>query len=135
MRIGVLNQLQGEIKTIQEGAVTARVKVKLDNGVTLFAVISMTSLKKMGLNPNEDVTVMFSAFDVALANRTFPENNLHGTITEVNGGANTDQVSIETDNGIKITSLSTHALCEKLALAAGNDVYASVRPYDVFLGR
>lgn len=58
------NQLSGTILSITESTVSADVRVRLDGGGTIAAVITMESVRDMGLSPGTPVTVMVRASNV-----------------------------------------------------------------------
>lgn len=62
----VRNQLKGTVISITEGAVTADVRVLLDGGVTLSSVITMESVRELGLQVGTDVTAMTRASNVII---------------------------------------------------------------------
>lgn len=61
------NQLSGEIKSIQDGAVAAEVVVALSGGTELVATITLGSRKALGLEVGAKVTAVIKASSVLLA--------------------------------------------------------------------
>lgn len=58
------NQLAGAVLSITESAVSADVRVRLDGGGIICAVITMESVRELGLEPGSPVTVMVRASNV-----------------------------------------------------------------------
>lgn len=67
MKISARNQLNGTVKSIKEGIVTAEVVVQLDGGQEIVSVITMTSVQNLGLKPGAPVTAIIKATEVMLA--------------------------------------------------------------------
>lgn len=60
------NQLKGTVQQITDGAVNAEVIVKTDAGTELAAIITETSLKRLGLQTGSKVTALIKASNVIL---------------------------------------------------------------------
>jgi molybdopterin-binding protein len=68
MRLSTRNQLQGTVSSIQEGEVTAIVKVALDGGVhVITSSITLEAARDLGLAVGSAVTVLVKASEVSLA--------------------------------------------------------------------
>jgi len=68
MRLSTRNQLPGTISSIQEGAVTAIVKVALDGGGQLItSSTTREAVKDLGLAEGTAVIVLVKASEVSLA--------------------------------------------------------------------
>jgi molybdate transport system regulatory protein len=68
MRLSTRNQLPGKVSSIQEGAVTAIVKVTLDGGGQLVtSSITLEAARDLGLAEGTAVTVLVKASEVSLA--------------------------------------------------------------------
>ncbi len=60
------NQLKGTVQQIIDGAVNAEVIVKTNAGTELTAIITETSLKRLGLKIGSEVTALIKASNVIL---------------------------------------------------------------------
>jgi molybdopterin-binding protein len=68
MRLSTRNQLPGTISSIQEGEVTAIVKVALDGGGQLVtSSITLEAARDLGLAEGKAVIVLVKASEVSLA--------------------------------------------------------------------
>jgi molybdate transport system regulatory protein len=68
MRLSTRNQLPGVVTSIQEGQVTAIVKVALDGGQhSITSSITLEAAKDLGLAVGLPVTVLVKASEVSLA--------------------------------------------------------------------
>jgi len=69
MRFSTRNMLTGTISRIEPGAVNAEVIIDISPGQSICAVITMGSVKSMGLKVGDSVTALFKASSVILATR------------------------------------------------------------------
>ena len=60
------NQLPGTVVSVTEGAVNATVRVRLDGGEVVTAVVTMESVKDLGLEAGKPVIAMVKASNVIL---------------------------------------------------------------------
>ncbi len=67
MRLSARNQLAGTIQAIKEGVVTAEVLVKLAGGEELVAVITMESVRGLGLKVGDPVKAVVKSTEVMIA--------------------------------------------------------------------
>ncbi len=65
MKISARNQLKGKVTEIQEGVVTAKVVVDI-GGNMITSMISMDSVKDLGIKVGSDVTVVIKSTSVML---------------------------------------------------------------------
>ena len=64
VRLSVRNQFAGKITSIQLGAVNSIVKVAIEGGNTITSVISIASVKELGLKEGQDVYAVIKATSV-----------------------------------------------------------------------
>ena len=69
VRFSARNQLTGTVTSIKEGVVNARVSVRLDCGESVTAMISIDSLKSLGLEAGMRATALIKASNVILGMR------------------------------------------------------------------
>jgi molybdopterin-binding protein len=62
-------------------------------------------------------------------------NQIRGRVVEVHRGATTAHVRIDIANGVVITSSITNEAVEDLALAAGDEAIAVIKPSDVMVAK
>lgn len=66
MKISARNQLRGKVAEIKEGAVNAEVVVDLGNDKSICSIITMESLKNLGIEVGSEVTTLVKASSVIL---------------------------------------------------------------------
>ena len=66
MKYGARNQLMGEVTNIKEGAVMCEVKLKIVSGDTMESVMTMESLKDLGIKKGDQVRILVKAINVLL---------------------------------------------------------------------
>ena len=64
MKLSARNQLKGTIVEIQDGAVNGIVKIDLGNGNVLSAVITMASIRELGLKVGGTAYAVIKASNV-----------------------------------------------------------------------
>jgi molybdopterin-binding protein len=67
MKISARNQLKGRVKKIEKGAVNASVTVELAGGEEVVSIITMESLKNLGLKKGKKVYAVVKASSVMIA--------------------------------------------------------------------
>jgi molybdate transport system regulatory protein len=67
MRLSARNQLSGTILSIKEGVITAEVVVSLSGGEELVSVITMESVKSLGLKVGDQVKAIVKSTEVMIA--------------------------------------------------------------------
>lgn len=67
MKLSARNQLKGKIAEIKEGAVNAKVVVQLNGGEKITSIITMDSLKELGLAVGSDVYAVIKSSSVMIA--------------------------------------------------------------------
>lgn len=66
MEFGARNKLVGTVKSIKKGAVMAQVTVSVAGGATMDSVMTMDSLKELGIKVGGKVRVVVKAVNVLL---------------------------------------------------------------------
>ncbi len=64
MKISARNALAGTVKTIRDGAVNAEVAIELAGGQEIVAIITMDSVRKLGLQPGRRAYAIVKASNV-----------------------------------------------------------------------
>lgn len=67
MQLSARNQLKGTVKEIKPGVVTAEVVVEVAPGTEIVAVITISSVERLGLQVGGPATVVIKSTDVMLA--------------------------------------------------------------------
>ena len=68
MPLSARNQLAGTVLSVKKGVVTAEVIVRLAGGEELASVITLTSVKNLGLKKGSKVKAIIKSTDVMIAN-------------------------------------------------------------------
>jgi molybdate transport system regulatory protein len=67
MKISARNQLSGKVKSVKSGPIDSEVTLALPGGLEIVAVITSTSVKKLGLKKGSTATAIIKASTVLLA--------------------------------------------------------------------
>jgi len=67
MKISARNQLKGIVTEIKEGAVNGTVLIDIGGGNTITAVITMDSIKNLGLKVGSDACAVIKSSSVMIA--------------------------------------------------------------------
>lgn len=67
MKLSARNQLGGTVRSVKEGVVTAQVVVQLDGGGEIVSVVTLDSVRSLGIKPGERVKAVIKSTDVMLA--------------------------------------------------------------------
>ena len=66
MKYGARNQLIGKVTSIKKGSVMCEVKLNIVSGDTMESVMTMNSLKELGIKKGDTVKVVVKAVNVLL---------------------------------------------------------------------
>jgi molybdate transport system regulatory protein len=66
MQLSARNQIPGTVVRITRGAVTAEVVVRIDGGHEIVSIITLNSVKTLGLKKGSRVTAVIKSTDVML---------------------------------------------------------------------
>jgi len=67
MKYGARNQLEGEVVAIKKGAVMCQVTVRVKGPATISSVMTLDSLKDLGIKKGSRVKALAKAVNVLLA--------------------------------------------------------------------
>ena len=67
MKLSARNVLSGKIISIDEGMVTAKVKIGLKNGEVITSIISKESVADLELKPGDDAYAIIKSTEVLIA--------------------------------------------------------------------
>jgi molybdate transport system regulatory protein len=139
MRTSARNALYGTVTSVREGAVNAEVSVELACGDTLHAIVTMESLRDMGLAAGMSAWALIKASWVILAApdeglKTSARNRLCGRITRIARGAVNTEVVLELAGGATLAAIITEVSTDRLGLAVGDEACALIKASHVILG-
>jgi molybdate transport system regulatory protein len=139
MKVSARNVFKGTISRLQEGAVNAEVSLKLPGGNELVAVVTMESVKNLGLAVGKEAVALVKAPWVMLMTessdiRLSARNCLEGKVTSVIDGAVNAEVVIQLDGGAEVYSIVTRQAVTELGLAPGVSATAVIKASHIILG-
>lgn len=139
MKVSARNVFRGRVSQVQDGAVNAEVSLTLSGGEQLVAVVTMASLKSLGIAPGKEAVALVKAPWVMLMTessdiRLSARNCLEGKVLSVNDGAVNAEVVIELPGGSKVYSIVTREAVAELGLAPGVSATAVIKASHIILG-
>lgn len=66
MQLSARNSIKGKIVEITSGIVTAKIKLDVGNGNTIVSVITVDSVKEMGLKVGDEAFAIFKSTEVMI---------------------------------------------------------------------
>ncbi|MFJ5300239.1 molybdopterin-binding protein [Pseudomonas sp. NPDC088368] len=139
MKVSARNVFKGTVKAIQEGAVNAEVALTLPGGEDLVAVVTLQSVKSLGLAVGKEAVALIKAPWVMLMTddsgfRLSARNTLKGTVTRVSDGAVNAEVVVTLAGGTEVFAIVTREAVTELGLATGVSATAIIKASHVILG-
>jgi molybdate transport system regulatory protein len=139
MKVSARNVFKGTISQLHEGAVNAEVSLTLSGGNQLVAVVTMESVKNLGLAVGKEAVALVKAPWVMLMTessdiRLSARNCLEGKVTSVTDGAVNAEVVIRLDGGSEVYSIVTREAVAELGLAPGVSATAVIKASHIILG-
>ncbi|WP_432216932.1 TOBE domain-containing protein [Pseudomonas kribbensis] len=139
MKVSARNVFKGQVSQVQEGSVNAEVVLTLPGGEKLVAVVTLASLKSLGIAVGKEAVALVKAPWVMLMTessdiRLSARNCLQGKVLSVTDGAVNAEVVIELAGGSKIYSIVTRDAVNELGLAAGVSATAVIKASHIILG-
>ncbi len=138
VRTSARNQIPGKVTRIKRGMISAEVEVKTKGGEILTALITMDSLKTLGIQEGSDVFLLIKATWVIIGQeegiKLSARNIIPTTVKKVVKGLVNSEVILETDGETQITSVITNESAESLGLKPGKRVKAIFKASHVIVG-
>jgi molybdate transport system regulatory protein len=139
MRISARNVLPGTVTSITRGAVNAEVLISLRGGESIVAVITNSSVDRLGLQPGTDAFAVIKASDVMVGKglesaRLSARNVLAGKLAELNEGAVNSEVGIRLPGGTVLVASITKESVQALGLKRDDAVSAVIKASHVMVG-
>ncbi|AXJ05502.1 transporter [Pseudomonas fluorescens] len=139
MKVSARNVFKGQVSQVQEGSVNAEVVLTLPGGEKLVAVVTLASLKSLGIAVGKEAVALVKAPWVMLMTessdiRLSARNCLQGKVLSVTDGAVNAEVVIELSGGSKVYSIVTRDAVNELGLAAGVSATAVIKASHIILG-
>jgi molybdate transport system regulatory protein len=139
MKVSARNILPGIVKLITKGAVNAEIVLALRGGETVVAVITNSSVERLGLQIGTDAFVIIKASEVMVGKdlesaRLSARNILAGKVVELQDGAVNSEVGIQLPGGTMLIASITKESVRALNLQKGDAVSAIVKASHVMVG-
>ena len=137
MKISARNQIKGTVKTVKEGAVNAVVTICRGSHNLIKADITMEAVKQLGLEEGKECYAVVKATNVMFATSKIEgisaRNQIEGTVVKVQEGAVNGHVTIEDEEGARISGSITNESIEALGLKEGGKAVAIIKATDVMV--
>jgi len=139
MKVSARNVFKGQVSQVQGGAVNAEVVLTLPGGEQLVAIVTMESVRNLGIAVGKEAVALIKAPWVMLMTessdiRLSARNCLEGKVLSVNDGAVNAEVVIELAGGSKVYSIVTRDAVVELGLAPGVSATAVIKASHIILG-
>lgn len=136
MSLSIRNQIAGTVSAVTPGEVMATVKVRLDGGQDITAVITLEAVKELGVTEGAAVRILVKSTDVSLATGPVAglsiRNQIPGTVADVATGGAMAGVKVTVEGG-ELTAAITRDAVTDLGLAAGSSVVALIKSTEISL--
>lgn len=138
MKSSARNQFAGKVTSVIPGPVNAEVELTLTSGDRIVSVVTMGSVKELGLRIGSEATALIKAPWVILMTedaglKTSARNHLQGTVSRLVKGAVNTEVSLQTTGRLTVNAIITNESAESLGLDIGKPVSAIVKASHVIL--
>ena len=139
MQVSARNVFKGTVTAVQSGTVNAEVELSLGGDDRLVAVITMESLRNLGIAVGSEAVALVKAPWVMLmtdagALRLSARNTLSGTVKSVSDGAVNAEVTLSLPGGSELMAVVTREAVAELGLKAGVPATAIIKASCVILG-
>jgi len=139
MKVSARNVFKGQVSKVQEAAVNAEVGLTLPGGEQLVAVVTLESIRNLGISVGKEAIALIKAPWVMLMTessdiRLSARNCLEGKVLSVNDGAVNAEVIIELAGGSKVYSIVTRDAVAELGLKPGVSATAVIKASHIILG-
>jgi molybdate transport system regulatory protein len=139
MKISARNVLPGKVTNITKGAVNAEVVLSFRGTETIVAVITNSSVERLGLHAGADAFAIIKASEVMVGKdlenaKLSARNILAGKVTELHEGAVNSEVGIQLPGGTVLVASITKESVKALDLKRDDRVSAVVKASHVMVG-
>ncbi|AAY92884.1 transporter [Pseudomonas protegens] len=139
MKVSARNVFKGRVSQVEEGSVNAEVVLSLEGGEQLVAVVTLQSLRSLGIAPGTEALALVKAPWVMLMTdaegiRLSARNCLRGKVISVTDGAVNAEVVLELSGGSQVYSIVTRDAVTELGLAPGVSATAVIKASHIILG-
>lgn len=137
MKTSARNQFAGTVVGLREGDVDFEVRLKLDPGTEIVAVITRDSAAALGLEMGGEVWALIKSSSVLLLTdpgiRTSARNHLWGEVTRIHAGPVNSEITLALPGGRTVCAVITHESVESLGIEVGEQACAVFKASAVIL--
>lgn len=137
MKTSARNQFIAKVSGVRHSQVSTEVRLRVDEGIELTAVITRESAENLSLSIGTEVHAFIKASSVILSTeqqlRTSVRNQLRGSIKRIHLGSVNAEVTLGIPGGRTVTALMTKDSVESLGLELGRPVSALFKASSVIL--
>jgi molybdate transport system regulatory protein len=137
MRTSARNQFVGHVTGLREGEVSFEVRLRIDAGHELSAIITRESAEQLALTIGREVHALVKASAVILTTdrslRTTARNQLWGEVARIHVGAVNSEVIVGLPGGRVVAAIVTRDSVDTLGLAVGRPAGALFKASSVIL--
>jgi molybdate transport system regulatory protein len=137
MKTSARNQFIAKVSGLRHSEVSTEVRLRVDEGMELTAMITRESAEGLGLSTGAEVHAFVKAPSVILSTerrlRTSARNHLRGTIKRIHLDSVNAEVTLAIPGGRTVTALITKDSAESLGLEVGRSVSALFKASSVIL--
>jgi molybdate transport system regulatory protein len=136
MKLSIRNQLPGTVLDVAAGEAMAAVRVRLDGGQVITAVITLDAATDLDLTEGSSVRALIKSTEVSLTTGPVEglsiRNQFSGSVTDVAFGQAMARIKLNVDGG-ELTAAITKDSAAELGLVTGSAVVALVKSTEVAL--
>jgi molybdate transport system regulatory protein len=139
MKVSARNVFKGTVCEVQNGTVNAEVVLTLAGGEKLVAVVTLASIKSLGIAVGKEAIALIKAPWVMLMTessdiRLSARNCLEGKVSRVSEGSVNSEVVVQLSGGTEVFSIVTREAVDELGLKPGVSATAVIKASHVVLG-
>lgn len=139
MKVSARNVFKGTVSEVHNGTVNAEVVLTLAGGETLVAVVTLASIKSLGIAVGNEAIALIKAPWVMLMTessdiRLSARNCLEGKVSRVSEGSVNSEVVVQLSGGTEVFSIVTREAVDELGLKPGVSATAVIKASHVVLG-
>lgn len=138
MKTSARNTLKGKIESVAGGAVNSEITLKLDNGVSVYSIVTNESVQSLGLTAGKAASALIKSSWVILTTAdakiaTSARNRLCGVVKKVEKGAVNTEVVLDLGHHTDFTAIITNESQSQLKFVVGSPACALVKASHVLI--
>lgn len=133
------NMLMGQVESLRDGGVNSEVRIRLNGGDHLHAIVTRESAQELELTPGRGVYALIKASWIILTAaddglRTSARNRLCGEIQRITSGEINAEVVLKLAGGNTLAAIITRQSLQELGFKPGDQVCALIKASHMILG-